>query len=163
MFVRTLWVSVILLLGASHAPAADRLTKDMILKVIEVTDAASKQRDTGAIGAALGSNFYRYIELPSEGMPVAARIDKQQYLKIIDEGWEKTSKYQYERRDVVINLSPEGDSGESFSTVLETFVIDGREMVSKIREYARYELEDGRPVIVNIDTQTLVGDSTPGQ
>jgi hypothetical protein len=96
-------------------------------------------------------------------MPVAARINKQQYLKIIDEGWEKTSQYQYERKDVVITLSPEGDSGESFSTVVETFVIDGREMVSKIREYAHYALEDGRPVIVNIDTQTLVGDNTPGQ
>jgi hypothetical protein len=152
-----------LLLWTSHVPAADKLTKDMILNVIAVTDAASKQRDTGAIGAALGSDFYRYIELPSDGMPVAARINKQQYLKIIDEGWEKTSQYQYERKDVVITLSPEGDSGESFSTVVETFVIDGREMVSKIREYAHYALEDGRPVIVNIDTQTLVGDNTPGQ
>lgn len=135
----------------------------MIQEVINATDAASLNRDTAAIGAALGSNFYRYIEVPSDGVPAAARITKQQYLKIIDEGWKKTSQYQYQRKDVVINLSPDGDSGESYSTIVENFVIDGNEMVSKIREYARYELEDGRPVIVNIDTQTLVGDSTPGQ
>lgn len=163
VFRTTLPVSAILLLWASHAPAADKLTKAMIREVMDKTDVASVQRDTEAIGAALGSEFYRYIEIPSDGLPAAARITKAQYLKIIDEGWEKTSQYQYQRKDVVVNLSPEGDSGESFSTIIETFVMDGKEMVSKIREYARYELEDGRPVIVNIDTQTLVGDSTPGQ
>lgn len=154
-------VPALLLLWAAQAPAADKLTKDMIRELIETTDTASMQRDTAAIGAALGSNFYKYVDVTSEGMPATARITKQQYLDTIDKGWEKTSKYQYTRKDVVINLSPEGDSAESFSTIVENFEIDGREMRSKVREYARYELENGRPVIVNIDTQTLVGDTTP--
>jgi len=152
-----------LLLGSSYALAADRLTKDMIQEVMEATDAASLQRDTAAIGAALGSNFYKYVDVPTDGLPVTARIDKQQYLKVIDSGWDKLGEYDYRRQDVVINLSPEGDSGESFSTIVENFSIDGKDMVSKVREYARYELENGRAVIVNIDSQTLVGDTTPEQ
>lgn len=157
-------VSVVLLLWASQALAADKLTKDMIREVMEATDAASMQRDTAAIGVALGGKFYKYIDIPSDGgMPATVRIDKQQYLKLIDSGWDELGKYDYRRRDVVINLSPEGDSGESFSTIVENFEINGEAMVSKVREYARYELEDGRAVIVNIDSQTLVGDTTPEQ
>jgi hypothetical protein len=154
-------VVLALLLGVSNALAADRLTKDMIREVIEASDAATMRHDTAGIGAALGSNFYKYIEIPSMDMSAAARIDKQQYLKMIDSGWTKTNNYHYQRKDVVIHLSPEGDSGESFSTIIEHFEIDGTAMISKVREYALYALEDGRAVIVNIDSQTLVGDTTP--
>lgn len=161
MFAKTCVFSTLMLLLASPALAADKLTKALIREVIDAADAASVQRDSAAIGVALGSNFYKYIEVPSDGMPVTARINKQQYLDLIKSGWEKTSNYQYKRQDLVINLSPDGDTGESFATIVERFEIDGKEMVSKVREYARYELEDGRPVIVNIDSQTLVGDTTP--
>jgi len=39
--------------------------------------------------------------------------------------------------------------------------MNGQDMVSKIREYARYRMEYGKPVIIRIETQTLVGDTTP--
>jgi hypothetical protein len=158
---KTCIAAILMLLLTAPALAADKLTKAQIQEVIDAADAASVQQDSAAIGAVLGSNFYKYIEVPSDGMPVTARINKQQYLDLIEQGWEKTSNYQYQRQDLVINLSPDGDTAESFATIIENFEIDGQKMVSKVREYARYELEDGRPVIVNIDSQTLVGDTTP--
>ncbi len=151
------------ILWSTGAGAGEALTREMIRELMHRTDAASAQRDAAAIGGALASDFYKYIDVPSAGMPATARIDKQQYLRMIEKGWRKTDSYDYRRKDVVINLSPKGDSGESFSTIIETFDIDGRKMVSKVREYASYRLEEGRPVIVTIDSQTLVGDSTPGQ
>jgi hypothetical protein len=154
-------VPVLLLLWASHAVAADKLTREMIQQVIETADAAALQRDTKAIGDALGSGFYKYIDVPSDVSPATARIDKQQYLNLIEQGWKNVGDYQYQRQDLVIHLSPDGDSGESFSTITERFSVDGKEMTSKVREYARYQLENGRPVIVNIDNQTLAGDTTP--
>ncbi len=151
------------LVGASGAGAEQTLTREMIRELMQRTDVASTQRDAAAIGEALASDFYKYVDVPSDGMPATARIDKRQYLRMIESGWQKTDNYHYRRRDVVINLSPKGDSGESFSTIVETFEIDGKKMVSKVREYASYRLEAGRPVIVTIDNQTLVGDTTPGQ
>lgn len=151
------------MLVALPVGAADKLTREMIAELMDRTDAASAQRDTAAIGAALGSDFYKYVDVPSDGLPATARVTKQQYLDYIEKGWQKVGAYDYRRKDVVINLSPDGDSGESFSTIIENFEVDGRAMTSKVREYARYQLEDGRPVIVNIDTQTLVGDTTPEQ
>ncbi len=149
------------LLWVRCAHAEGELTREMIRALMESTDKASMQRDTAAIGAALGSGFYKYIAIPAEPLPATARMNKQQYLEMIERGWKNTGSYQYRREDVTINLSPAGDSGESFSTVIERFDIDGRAMLSKVREYARYGLENGRAVIVNIDSQTLVGDSTP--
>ncbi|MFZ0467716.1 MAG: hypothetical protein WAL92_02205, partial [Thiogranum sp.] len=94
-------------------------------------------------------------------LPATVRIDKDQYLGLIERGWDRIGNYAYQRKDVVVNVAPDGLSGESSSTVIETFTVDGKDTVSKVREYAHYELEDGRPVIFTVETQTLVGDSTP--
>jgi hypothetical protein len=56
---------------------------------------------------------------------------------------------------------PDGLSGLSYSTITEHLVQDGEEMISKFREYATYELENGRPVITQVSGHTLLGDTTP--
>ncbi|MGB5305597.1 MAG: hypothetical protein WBO57_05115, partial [Gammaproteobacteria bacterium] len=63
--------------------------------------------------------------------------------------------------DIVIHIMQGGLSGQSYSTVTETMVRDGRKITSRIREYATYELENGRPVILYVTSHTLVGDTTP--
>jgi hypothetical protein len=56
---------------------------------------------------------------------------------------------------------PDGLSGVSQSTVTENTIQDGETMTSRFREYATYELEDGRPVITEVSGHTLLGDTTP--
>ncbi len=56
---------------------------------------------------------------------------------------------------------PDGQSGLSYSTITENLVQNGTKMTSLFREYATYELENGRPVITQISGHTLVGDTTP--
>ena len=55
----------------------------------------------------------------------------------------------------------DGLSGMSHSTVTENVVKDGEKMTSKFREYATYELENGKPVITRVSGHTLLGDTTP--
>ena len=145
---------------STHLLAAGKITAAQIREVMAAADLASQQRDTKAIGACLGEKFFKYIDVPMDKLPATVRIDKDQYLGLIERGWDRIDKYAYQRKDVVVNVAPDGASGESSSTVIETFTVDGAETVSKVREYARYELEDGRPVIVTVQTQTLVGDTT---
>jgi len=89
------------------------------------------------------------------------RIDKEQYLEFVDEGWETAEHYTYKRSDTVVNLSSDQLTGESYSTVTETLTVGGENLVSKVREYASYKIEAGRPVIETIQTYTLVGDTMP--
>ena len=145
---------------STHLLAAGKITAAQIREVMAAADLASQQRDTKAIGACLGEKFFKYIDVPMDKLPATVRIDKDQYLGLIERGWDRIENYAYQRKDVVVNVAPDGASGESSSTVIETFTVDGAETVSKVREYARYELEDGRPVIVTVQTQTLVGDTT---
>ncbi len=133
----------------------------MVREVIKATDVAANQRDTEAIGAHLGSNFFKYIDLPYDDVPLAAELNKQQYLEHIDKGWGKLESYHYVRDNVVINIARDGQSAESFSTITETFKIDGQEMISNVREYASFVFENGRPVIVRVEGITLTGDTTP--
>ena len=76
-------------------------------------------------------------------------------------GWEDIEEYDYQRTGTVIHIMPDGLSGHSYSTITETVSRDGERMISKFREYARYALEDGKPVITQISGHTLVGDTTP--
>jgi hypothetical protein len=139
-----------------------KITADHVRQVIEATDRASENHDVGEIGMYLGKGFFKYIDVPGGNLPVTARIDKAQYLEMIEQGWkEPLEDYSYQRTDVVINVAADGASADSFSTIIETVSRDGQRMTSKVREYARYKMEAGKPVIIKIETQTLVGDTTP--
>jgi hypothetical protein len=148
-------------LCSSQAVADARITTEQVRQLMAATDIAAEHRDAQGIGACLGQNFFKYIDVHRDNDTATARINKEQYLQLIEQGWDQVQNYAYERRDVVVNVAQDGSTAESFSTVVESFTVAGKEMVSKVREYASYELEDGRPVIVNIDSQPLVGDTTP--
>lgn len=153
--------SLVLSLTAFAASAADYITSADIETVIAKTDIASQNRDVTGIGNYLGDNFAKYIELPLEDWNSSFRIDKDKYLSIIKEGWENSKAYSYERTDTKIHIAADGLSADSNSTVTEVIIIDGKKMVSKVREYAHYELEDGRAVITSVEGHKLVGDTTP--
>ncbi|GEM_PF-7042862 len=138
-----------------------RITAQQVREVIAATDRAAERRDTDAIGTYLGKAFMKYVDVPGASLPVTARIDREQYLDMIRKGWEELQDYSYQRKDVVVYVAADGASAESNSTIVETVTRDGKKMVSKVREYARYRIEGGRPVIVRLETQTLVGDTTP--
>ena len=151
----------IALLFSTQVFADQKMTADMVRQVIEATDVAATQRDTQAIGVHLGSDFFKYIDLPYDDVPLAVELNREQYLEHIDQGWGKLEAYQYVREGVVINIGRDGRSAESFSTITETFKIDDQEMVSKVREYASFVFENGQPVIVRVEGIVLTGDTTP--
>jgi len=151
----------IALLFSTQVFADQMMTADMVRQVIEATDVAAKQRDTQAIGVHLGSDFFKYIDLPYDDVPLAIEMNKQQYLEHIDQGWGKLEAYQYVRQGIVINIARDGQSAESFSTITETFKVDGKEMISKVREYASFVFENGQPIIVRVEGIVLTGDTTP--
>lgn len=152
---------LICVLPAFPCHSADRITAEQIQEVIDITDAAAMNRDTAGIGAHLGKAFEKTIEFPYDKWMAKVKINKQEYLTLIDDGWKTIEKYDYERTDTEIHVMPDGRSGQSYSTLTEHVVQDGKEMISKFREYATYELEDGRTVITQISGHTLVGDTTP--
>ena len=156
--LRLVWAAAALIC-CQHAVAQD-ITRAMILQVIEATDEAAVRQDTAAIGEYLASGFYKFIDVPEADPPVTIRLDKEQYLELIEQGWDSISEYRYERSDIIINISKDGEMGESNSTILETHIVDGKEMISKVREYATYQMEDGKPVIIMIDSHRLVGDTS---
>jgi hypothetical protein len=159
---RRLTGAVIFVLLSLPAQAADRMTREQIQQVIRATDTAAMNRDTVAIGMYLGDSFVRVIAFIYKQKWLAkVKLDKAAYMELIDEGWASVESYDYQRDDVVINLMPDGLSGESHSTITEHFVQDGVEITSKFRESATYAMEKGWPVITQISGHTLVGDTTP--
>ncbi len=158
---RLLTGTVLAFLLAFQAQAADYITREHIQQVIDVTDTASKNRDTAAIGEYLGETFEKIIEFPYEDLIATVRLDKKKYLYLIDSGWPTIEDYEYQRDNTVIHIMPDGLSGHSYSTITETLSLDGTRRVSKFREHALYALENGRPVITQISGHTLVGHTMP--
>lgn len=152
-------VTAALLAFPSHA--GERITAAQIQQVMDTTDTAARHRDTAGIGAYLGSSFLKVIEFPHDKWMAKVTLNKQEYLQMIDAGWTTIEEYDYQRADTEIHIMPDGLSGLSYSTVTEHLVQDGQRMTSKFREYATYEMEDGRPVITRVSGHTLVGDTTP--
>jgi len=159
--IKAIAAASIVLLVSCRALAAGPMTVEQIQQVIDAADAAAIRRDTQGIGEYLSERFEKTVEIPYRGGTAATKLDKRQYLDLIDKGWADMEAYSYRREDTVINVATDGRSGESSSTITETVVIGGETRVSKVREYARYALENGKPVITAIDGHTLVGDTMP--
>jgi len=151
----------ITVLLALPALATERITVEQIEEVISVTDAAAKARDTPGIARYLGKHFEKKIDMRHGKWMASIKVRRDQYLAMIDEGWESIDEYNYQRENTVIYIATDGLSGESYSTITETVVSDDEKMTSRFREYARYALENGMPVITHISGHTLVGDTTP--
>ena len=158
---RLLIGTVVSVLLSLQAQAADRITDEQIQQVINVTDAAAMNRDVAGIGEYLSDSFEKTIEFVYKKWMAKVRLHKDEYLELIDEGWVNFGEYDYQREDTEIYIMPDGLSGLSHSTVTENMVQDGEKITSKFREYATYELEDGRPVITRVSGHTLLGDTTP--
>jgi hypothetical protein len=158
---RRLTGAVIAALLSLQALAADTITAEHIHQVIDATDMAAMNRDAAGIGTYLGENFEKVIEFPYDKWMAKVRLDKDKYLEMIHEGWTTVEEYDYQRTDMVIHMMQDGQSGRSYSTITETVSQGGETMISKFREYALYEIENGKPVITQISGHTLVGDTTP--
>ena len=158
---RLLTSTVLAVLLSIQAQAADKITREHIQQVINVTDAAAKNHNTAGIGEYLSATFEKIIEFPYDKWVATVRLDKQEYLDLIDAGWPTIEEYRYQRNNTVIHVMPDGLSGHSYSTITETLSLDGTRRVSKFREHALYALENGRPVITQISGHTLVGDTMP--
>ena len=155
-------VIVCLMLLPNIVFGADRLTVELINKVIEATDAAAENRDAETIAGFLSDQFIKKIDLRSQGNKSAqAVLSKDEYIELIAEGWEKAESYSYKRENTTIDIFANGTEAKSRSTVVEKFILDGRKMVSKVRMYTTYRLEGGQPVIYTIESHQLVGDTTP--
>ena len=159
---RKMTAAAIALLLPALTAAAQPMTSAQIEQVIAATDAASMNRDAGTLAGYLSERFEKRIDVPSEEWLASVKIGKQDYLEMINRGWDRVEDYRYQRDDTVIHIAPDGLSGESASTITEVSTVGGKTMTSKVREYARYEFEEGRPVITRIQGHTLVGDTTPG-
>ena len=157
--------TVLTVLLSFQVQAADNITSEHIQQVIDVTDTATKNRNTAGIGEYLSETFERIIEFTHDKYIAKVRVDKKKYLELIDEGWPTLEKYEYQRDDTVIHVTADGSSGQSYSTITETLSLEGTSMVSKFREHAVYTLENGKPVITQISGHTLLGDTmrVPGQ
>jgi len=157
--------TVLTVLLSFQAQAADPITREHIQQVVDVTDAATRNRDTAGIGEYLSETFERIIEFVHDKYIAKVRVDKKKYLELIDEGWPTLEEYDYQRDDTTIHIMPDGSGGQSYSTITETLSLDGTRMVSKFREHALYTMEDGKPVITQISGHTLLGDTmrAPGQ
>ena len=93
--------------------AADNITREHIQQVIDVTDAATKNRDTAGIGEYLSETFERIIEFTHEKYIAKVRVDKKKYLDLIDEGWPTLEEYDYQRDNTAIHIMLDGSSGQS--------------------------------------------------
>jgi hypothetical protein len=145
------------------ALASGGITESQVQKVLDATDTASIHRDAATIGNYLGDSFEKIIEFTYKKWLAKVRVDKQKYLQMIRDGWKETTAYDYQRENTEIHIMPDGQSAQTYSTITEHVIKDGKPMTSKIREYATYEREHGKLVITEISGYTLVGDTTPQQ
>jgi hypothetical protein len=149
-------LAMCLVMPALHA--AETITVKQVEQLLQETDRAAQTRDAAGIGRHLSSSFAKNIDVPDKNWLYRFTLGRDEYLERIAKAWETLDDYTYQRDDTTIAIGPGGLSAESRSTITEETTANGERTVSRVREYAKYALEDGRPVITAIESFDLVPD-----
>lgn len=138
------------LLFAAHAAAEPPLTEERILEVVRQIEAASVSRDLPGLVRHLAPEAVVRIEMSPEAGGQVMELDRDQYAKVLSQGWAASSTIRYEVRDVRTKIAADGRSAEATSTVLETMRVQGQTLRSRTRERARFVSRGGRVLVTHV-------------
>ncbi len=146
-------LALCLLAAATNAAT---LNDAAIHKLLAQTDAAIERRDADGIAAHLSPQVRIVMTLSASDQTQVLRLSRDQYLQVLREGWAVAKNYRYQRGDVRIEYLDGASRARVTAVVIESFTVKGKPVTGKTRERVLVEMVDGRPLVVEVQAQSIM-------
>lgn len=156
IFLSIIWL-FFLLVSSTASAFTDAELRELLNKV----DAAANRRDVATIGSLLSDSVKISIEAPTPQGVIQIDLTKEEYLKILKQGWDAVGKdYKYSR--ISTEIKNNGNIAQVISVIKEEFQVKGKTISSESLEISDYSEENGKLVATKIFGRTyLEGQSIP--
>jgi ketosteroid isomerase-like protein len=146
-------VIALCLLSSACSPEQKRvMTKQEVAAVLAEIDAAVKRKDVGAMLKHFSKDARIKVNVEDPDATIRGMVfTREQYRDYFQGAFNLIDEYQYDRRDTVINLAPDGQSAIVADQVFEEVKTGGETINSVTVETATLKMEDGRVVITSLE------------
>lgn len=129
-----------------HAAAID---ENMIKQMIAKIDNAITAKNATEVAKSISPNAQIVLNISIKGNKQVINMTKDQYFKVLQEGWSMYQNYKYSRSNMKIKLE---NSNRALVTadVFESMIVNGQKISGSSKEEVYIELIDGTPLITKV-------------
>ena len=143
--------------GAAPASTeAKMMTNSDVETLIKVTDQAATEKKADLMEPLLADDLKVIVtNVPSPQGPQKMEMKKSDYLQTLKQTWEAAEKYEYQKKDVAIELAKDGKSAVVKDTIIEKLTISGKTIETTTKEMATIEFRNGKPQITILEGEMV--------
>ena len=134
--------------------ALTSITREAIEKMVDEFKDAVHARDIDSIAAQISPDAIIFITIDTPQGTQNLRFGKDEYMAHLKEGWSQASHYDYEVKNLKIDISSDGQSATIESDIHESVGAQGMVVRTVTHENLAVELIN-EPITVDLENQTL--------
>jgi hypothetical protein len=137
-------------------PENGKIYKTNILTILESIDRGLLNKDAAAIVANFASNAV-ITAATVEGIRTdKSKDDTSSYRRSLEAGFKSFDDYKLQRKDVTVEISPDGRKAGSVSTLVETYHFAGNAERAVTEESDTFVIIDGKILLTKMDSKVKV-------
>jgi len=147
---------LVMLTCSANAQEATPISKADVQAVLNSIDNGVLKKDAGAVIANFASNAVITATISEGGRKDTTKQDAKGYRQALEAGFKSFDNYIIKRKDVTIEVAPDGKSARSNSALLETYRFNGKMQQGLTKESATFERVGTKVLIVKMHSEVTV-------
>ena len=126
---------------------SDRLTEQMITDMHDKMELAAQAHDLNTLMSYYSKDVV--ISIAMANAPTTT-LNWDQYRQAAEQSWKRGTDYQYESKDLTIDIATDGKSAKVSDTVIESIKMFGKTINTTTNETTTVALVEGKPMIIYV-------------
>ncbi len=133
-----------------------KISKEQVLNILRTMDDGLANKDASAIVTNFANNAVITATIVEGQRMDTSKDDPDSYRLGLEAGFKHFDNIKLQRKDILVQIAPNGRKATSMSTVIESFDDTGNPEQDTTRESATFEIIDGKIVITQMDSNGVV-------
>lgn len=143
-------------LFAQTGQADGKISKARVLEILNSIDTGLVKKDAAAVVANFASNAVISATVVEGQRTDMATNDTSNYRSNLEAGFKSFDNYKLQRKDVTVEITPDGKKAMSLSTLVETYHFAGNAELAVTKESATFEIIGGKILLTKMDSKSKV-------
>jgi hypothetical protein len=137
-------------------PVNGKFSKTNILTILDSMDKGFLNKDAAAIFASFASNAVIIATVVEGPRTTTTTNDMSSYRRDVEAGFESFDDYELQRKDVAVEITPDGQRAASQSILIETYRFSGKAERAVTRESDIFEVMDGKIRLTKMNSKVEI-------
>lgn len=138
------------------SPQSRVITKAQVKAVLDAIDKALVKKDAAAVAANYASNAVITATILERGETFKTRHGRDDYKKTLEAGFKSFDNYTLQRKELAVDIAPDGKTARCASTLIEKYSFDGKMQEAVSKELTSLAIVDGKVLVTEDHCDTSI-------